>query len=345
MHSFIDIFALTRTDGSDAEQAEVAGRTYGIVGKKQRGKTCVLNYAVQYAKENEWLTVAVKPRDFYYDIPGFIVESKHSETLYDQPLGSAKFFANLRDTESAQLKKVVLKQTYSHLNWVPDLTNKVGRGTDDSLLPIQLIQSEYDASRHGADVDASSLPTDRTLFDLVALAAVDETQSADILYSFIEELKMTTEVPVVVAIDNFNEFDLLSEFVRPNNPHMRIPSRRLSLCKSFVDLAHHNPAIASSASSSSSPDSFSPLANGVVLFAHTASGQSVRHMVADLECATPVEVTRCTDSETENAFLHYKASNKMYAGQDKIADPNWMGEKRMLTQGIFGEVSFMAGLH
>jgi hypothetical protein len=71
-----------------------------------------------------------------------------------------------------------------------------------------------------------------TLYDLVELASTDRAQAPRLLYDFVAELRLDTEVPVCVIIHNLNIWDQVCDFIEPLTYHQMSP-RKLALVDAF----------------------------------------------------------------------------------------------------------------
>jgi hypothetical protein len=183
---------------------KVDQRVFGIRGESGCGKSAALHYTIQYAREQSranpskpWLVVATRAEEFTTETKGFIQPSTVKEGVYDQALYTMEFFGNMLKTESGALKLIKLKRARKY----EDLTWPEGN-------PGQ------------------------TLFDLVTLASQSRELAPRLLYDFTAEIKRSTEIPVLVVLDNLNVFDQVCEFVEPLT-YAKMDPRKLALVDAF----------------------------------------------------------------------------------------------------------------
>jgi len=179
-------------------------RVFGVRGSTGTGKSASLHYAAQYIREQNaltpekpWLLVATRGQEFSTEKRGFIAPSSVRPGLYDQALYTMDYFGAMLKTEAEALRLISLKRK-------------------DKL----------------ADVVWPEGKVGTTLYDLVELASTDREQAPRLLYDFVAELRLPTEVPVCVMIDNLNVWDQVCEFIEPFT-YTKLDPRKLALVDAF----------------------------------------------------------------------------------------------------------------
>lgn len=214
-------------------------RIYGIRGSTGCGKSAALHYAVQYAREQNkqtplhpWLIITTRGEEFTQEKRGRIVESSVRDGKYDQALYTADFFANMLKTESAALEKIKLKTDMSKtIDWSPVTETEIAQAEEE--------EKTYAGAQNRENIQYSSIEG-KTLLDLVTRGSIDIAQSPRILYAFTEELNVATEIPTLIAIDNLNVWDAVSDFVVPFT-YNAMPARQLALVDAFAQFTKKPP--------------------------------------------------------------------------------------------------------
>jgi hypothetical protein len=183
----------------------VARRVFGLRGASGTGKSASLHYAAQYLREyseanpdKPWLIIATRGQEFSSEKRGFLAPSTVKPGVYDQALYTMDYFGALARSEEKALKLITIKRK-------------------DKL----------------ADVNWPEGQVGTTLFDLVTLASIDRAQAPRLLYEFVAELRLPTEVPVAIMIDNLNIWDQVCEFIEPHTYNQMDP-RKLALVDAFA---------------------------------------------------------------------------------------------------------------
>jgi hypothetical protein len=157
-------------------------------------------------------------------------------------------------------------------------------------LPRQYAYNWHGNPYEGEERAQPVVSTPETAYDLALLGAEDPSQSAAILFDFIELLRTQRTVPILVAIDSINQWDTLSPFRDPWR-YKRIPARQLSLVYVFDSLFHHPPT------------------NGVTVVATTGHGPT-KHSDEYLSHGSHVyELAQLTHKQTEDMIKHYSISS------------------------------------
>jgi hypothetical protein len=196
----------------EGKQPAVARRVFGVRGASGTGKSASLHYAAQYVREHNlsnpdkpWLLIATRGQEFSTEKRGFIAPNPTKPGIYDQALYTMDWFAALAKSEESALSKISIKRK-------------------DKLADVQWPEGKVGTS----------------LLDLALLASSDREQAPRLLYEFVAELRLPTEVPVLVIIDNVNVWDQVCEFVEPHT-YMPLNPRKLALVDAFSYFENHAP--------------------------------------------------------------------------------------------------------
>eukprot|EP00823_Brevimastigomonas_motovehiculus_P004310 TRINITY_DN281_c0_g1_i1.p1 TRINITY_DN281_c0_g1~~TRINITY_DN281_c0_g1_i1.p1 ORF type:complete len:516 (-),score=135.65 TRINITY_DN281_c0_g1_i1:167-1714(-) len=229
-----------------------SGYVMCMQGERGCGKSIGVATATTYAMQAGWLCLTTVGEEFPNDPFGLITVNKDKPTIFDQSRLTLRFFRNLRDHQAATLKKIQLKcRSYS-------------------------LKSE-------------NVTRFVTLFDLVSHGSHSVTQSSEVLYDFVEEIRRTTETRVFVGIDNMNYWDQNSAFLHPKT-FLPLPSRQLALVDAFSSFVTDPPV------------------NGFVIFALT-SGATMKFAKDYYKSAN--RLTHClrySDEELVKCLRHYRVS-------------------------------------
>ena len=151
----------------------------------------------------------------------------------------------------------------------------------------------------------------RSLLDLLHVARDDATLATAVLYAAVAELRTAHEVPVLLAMDNVNVWDGLSEFVDPASRAARpLPARRLALVDALSTFQHVAPQ------------------HGASIFATTghASNRNL-HAHFNLRKVRPVLLQPYSHSALQHALVHYHVSGVLIAE----VDAQLVGKVKMLS--------------
>lgn len=256
---------------------DVRGRTYHVSGESGCGKSATMLYAAGACREFGFLTIAIRPDEFTRLHRGAILPSSSVPGTFDQPGLTQMFLARLLDEQPEQLEKIKLK-----------------RGAD--------VYSSYSS--------ASPLVT---LADLVRIGASESRSSPQVLRDMVAEIKLDTEIPVAVFVDNVNLWDHSTAFSEPRT-YKKIMARRLSLVDTFQDFHYRAPA------------------NGVSVFSFTglATNKYVETHVGHAIRCSEITVPRFTDSELHAAMCHYQVSKVITSHVNHF----WVHKVKLMTGNI-----------
>jgi len=170
------------------------------------GKSVILNQTVHWARKNGWIVVFIPSVRKLVNGGSYIVESKRDPGFFDQPTVASLFASNLLKAHKAQLSKIPLK--------LPFILESFNRTSSSSLA---------DLLQHAV----SSLET-----------------SCDSIHYFRMELSLVSEFPVLIVMDEINEFFNSSVFLNPKYTKKyfidQLPTKKLTLAKCFANYKDHS---------------------------------------------------------------------------------------------------------
>jgi len=206
---------------AQASDRKLAKRVLGIRGNSGCGKSATLHQAVQLARAQSlsnpsrpWLILATRGEEFTQEKRGFIKASAVKAGVYDQALYTMDYFSKIVVSEESALKLMPLQ---------------TGPSVDEEYLPFLTWKNGSDNAEG------------RTMYDLAQLAATDREQAPRALYAFMQQLKVPTACPVLIAIDNLNVWDQVCEFIEPYTYEQMQP-RKLALVDAFDYFTKRAPA-------------------------------------------------------------------------------------------------------
>jgi hypothetical protein len=321
----------------------------GVCGMRGSGKSTTLHYATQYALEKDWLVVGCDGEDFPSDLLGMISyrctkatqgSELHEYNVYNQPKLAARFFETLIKTQGANLAKIDLKGG-TLWDWVAlgdveeeavqaateggEATTSRGdesEDTDDVDIDFEYVDEDELAALN-AEAETEDLRVERlkaqaaagpkrTLLDLATLAVVSSEQVNDIVYDFVNELKLATEVPVLVVIDSLNRWDHKTQFHNPVNLHKKLLARQLSLVDAFSEFQTTAPK------------------NGMTLFALSSSARQILGQHYLDQADEVIRVLPYDSHELKQCVLHYKA-HEVIASK---VDPWFLARTKGFSGGV-----------
>lgn len=85
-------------------------RMISITGERGCGKSYVITYLCQLARELDWIVIGTDASEFAWERQGFIQPNNKNHNVFDQPLYTAKWFIELCKNEKSRLQKVCIHQ-------------------------------------------------------------------------------------------------------------------------------------------------------------------------------------------------------------------------------------------
>ncbi|TMW61505.1 hypothetical protein Poli38472_012696 [Pythium oligandrum] len=152
-----------------------------IDGDRGCGKTLALQQIVQYARERNWLVLYVpQARSWCYEAP-YVIPSPYMEGKYDIDAYGVELLEKFLHCHGEQLSSIPLRGDYG-----------------DRYYPESFAAKPKDPSEY----DNSTL----TLRDLVVNGIRDEELACVAVVDLRAELAKVTEFPVLIAVDEYNEW-------------------------------------------------------------------------------------------------------------------------------------------
>lgn len=192
-----------------------------LMGPRGIGKSAILTYALRYARQNDWLTVCLPSSFKITQQPAITVPSRSRPGFLDQPDFAYDMLRHIGLLHVDQLKNIPQRRTYSRDRYLPAEDDEVVTQTK-----LEMKQQERaERAKLKAQVESqggtwdpttfeSKIPeyldpqkVDRshtTLYHLVQWGIKHPAHATDCLLDFLEELKLVTEYPVLIAVDQIN---------------------------------------------------------------------------------------------------------------------------------------------
>ena len=218
-----------------------------LVGPRGIGKSGVLNYVVHYARQNDWVTVFVPDAFAVANLGLVLAPSRLRPGFIDQHDCA---LAVLRDVQAAngdRLARIPQRLAHAKHRYLPEALDVVVSRERAALRTAE----EVEVARLKAVAEAAGKPWDPTSFsskyedetdtgvdrssftlaDLVSWGLRHPAALADTLLALLAELRVTTEFPVLVAVDGINHFYTQGPYA---NAGGKIPPSALSMQAAFA---------------------------------------------------------------------------------------------------------------
>ncbi|XP_044495119.1 uncharacterized protein LOC123218023 isoform X2 [Mangifera indica] len=183
-------------------------------GPRSCGKSIMLAMLVHWARDEGWLVLYV-PKGWEWTHGGYF--NKNPQTgLWDTPL------------QAENVLKDFLKYNESRLRELPC----------QILDPISLGEGAGIGYMKG--VDSKEIPEGSTLYDLVQMGIQQTHAAVSAVVRLRKELALVKDIPVLIAIDQYNNWFTFSEYGEPVTMHSRRPvhSRELTMVNAFRSMMH-----------------------------------------------------------------------------------------------------------
>jgi hypothetical protein len=220
-------------------------------------------YASEVARRNGYLTIHIPAQEVLQDRLSWLTNDIFGDQphLFNQHEWTANWFKQfLKDSHNAEIiKQVPLKHEYKY---------------------------------SPKSIDGSSLPdvSPKTLAEL-AEAGFNAHIAPVVLYDFLAEIRLMTEFPVLVTIDNINDWDANSEFLHPRTV-TPIPARNLSAIDAFSAFQRVAPT------------------NGVSMFTYSSRATYKKlPLHFDTRYVQSHESPNYSAIESKHVIIHYSISN------------------------------------
>ncbi|KAM3307216.1 hypothetical protein P3S67_008959 [Capsicum chacoense] len=180
------------------------------------GKSIALAMLVNWARDEGWLVLYV-PKGREWTHGGFFYKNPKTG-LWDTPVQAANALQDF------------LKYNKDHLQKFPC----------KNFEPIPLGEGAGVGWMKGADV--VQIPEDYTLFDLVQVGLNSTHAAVGVLVRLREELSLVKDMPVLIAVDQYNSWFTFSEYQEPVTVRSCRPihARELATVNAFRSMIHDN---------------------------------------------------------------------------------------------------------
>ncbi|XP_075642549.1 uncharacterized protein LOC142613913 [Castanea sativa] len=178
------------------------------------GKSIALAMLVHWARDEGWLVFYV-PRGRDWTHGGFFYKNPNTG-LWDTPL------------QAENVLKDFLKWNESHLKQLPcQISDPIPLGEGAGVGQLK-------------DVDNMAMPEGSTLYDLVNTGIKHTHVAVGVVVRLRKELSLVKNIPVLIAIDQYNSWFTFSEYEEAVKVHSRRPvhARELTMVNAFRSMMH-----------------------------------------------------------------------------------------------------------
>ncbi|XP_028768892.1 28S ribosomal protein S29, mitochondrial [Neltuma alba] len=259
------------------------------------GKSIALAMLVQWAREEGWLVFYV-PRGQEWTHGGFFY--KHPGTgLWDTPV------------QAEHVLKDFMKYNESHLKQLPcQIFDPIPLGEGAGVGWLK-------------DVDSLAIPEGTNLYELVK-TGIEQTHAAvGVVVRLRKELSLVKDMPVLIAIDQYNNWFTFSAYEEPVSLHSCRPihARELTMVKAFRSMMHNDMMVGA--------------------FSHSTAVGKLRKDLPDVPADARVMFPRYSLNEAETV-CHYYLRQRLIR-REAFSEENW---KKMyfLSNGNGSEIRGLA---
>ncbi|CAH8381348.1 unnamed protein product [Eruca vesicaria subsp. sativa] len=183
-------------------------------GPVKSGKSIALAMLVHWARDEGWLVLyAPKGRDWTHG--GYFYKNQHTG-FWDTPLQAESILKDFVKFNEPRLREL-------RCNIYDPIV--LGEGAGVGYLKGQ---------------DTMQIPEDSTLYDLVQMGIKSTHAAVSVVVRLRKELSLVKDVPVLIAIDQYNNWFTFSEFEEPVTPRSCRPihARELTTVNAFRSMMH-----------------------------------------------------------------------------------------------------------
>ncbi|KAJ7982620.1 mitochondrial 28S ribosomal protein S29-related, partial [Quillaja saponaria] len=226
------------------------------------GKSIALAMLVQWAREEGWLVLYV-PRGREWTHGGFFY--RHPQTgLWDTPVQAANVLKDFLKYNESYLKKLPCRIFDSIM---------LGEGAGVGWLK---------------DVDSLAIPEGTSLYDLVDIGVKQTHAAVGVVVRLRKELSLVKDMPVLIAIDQYNSWFTFSEYEEPATLQSCRPvhAKELAMVKAFRSMVHNDMMVGA--------------------FSHSTAVGKLRQELPDVPIDARVILPRYSLEEAEAVCHYYK---------------------------------------
>jgi small subunit ribosomal protein S29 len=264
-------------------------------GPRSSGKSIALAMLVHWARTEGWLVFYV-PQGKEWTHGGFFYKNPYNG-LWDTPIQAKR---TLQD---------FLKFNESHLQQLPC----------QIFEPIPLGESAGDGKL--TDADSMSMPEGSTLYDLIQTGINYSHAAVGVVVRLREELSLVKDVPVLFAIDQYNNWFTFSEYEEPATVRSCRPihAKELTMVNAYRSMMHDDMMIGA--------------------FSHSTAVGKLRQDLPDVPLGARVTFPRYNLDEAATV-CHYYLRQKLIR-QEKFSEERWK-KIYFLSNGNGSEMRWLA---
>ncbi|XP_020586539.1 28S ribosomal protein S29, mitochondrial [Phalaenopsis equestris] len=259
------------------------------------GKSITLAMLVHWARSDGWLVLYV-PRGKEWTHGGFFYRNPYSD-LWDTPVQAAKILQDFLKFNEARLQHLPC-QIFDPIT--------LGEGAGVGMMK---------------GVDSMEMPEGSTLFDLIQTGIAYTHASVGIVVRLRKELSLVKDVPVLFAIDQYNNWFTFSEYEEPVTVRSTRPihAKELSTVNAFRSMLHDDLMVGA--------------------FSHSTAVGKLRQELPDVPLDARVVLPRYNLDEAATVCHYYLRQNLIH--RDRFSEEKW---KKMyyLSNGNGSEMRWLA---
>ncbi|CAN6467176.1 unnamed protein product [Victoria cruziana] len=178
------------------------------------GKSIALAMLVHWARSQGWIVFYV-PYGRNWTHGGFFYKNPQTG-LWDTPIQATKILQDFLKFNEAQMQKLPCQ----HFEPIP-----LGEGAGVGMMK---------------GVDSMAMPEGSTLYDLIQTGLTYSQASVGVVVRLRKELSLIKDIPVLIAVDQYNNWFTFSEFQEPVTARSCRPihARELSTVNAFRSMMH-----------------------------------------------------------------------------------------------------------
>ncbi|KAJ0257186.1 Mitochondrial 28S ribosomal protein S29-like protein [Hirschfeldia incana] len=246
-------------------------------GPVKSGKSIALAMLVHWARDEGWLVLyAPKGRDWTHG--GYFYKNQHTG-FWDTPLQAESILKDFVKFNEPRLKEL-------RCNVFDPIV--LGEGAGVGYLKGQ---------------DTMPIPEDSTLYDLVQMGIKSTHAAVSVVVRLRKELSLVKDVPVLIAIDQYNNWFTFSEFEEPVTPRSCRPihARELTTVNAFRSMMHDDMMVGA--------------------FSHSTAVGKLRKDLPDVPADARQNFPRYSLDEAEAVCYYYL--RQRLVRREVFSDENW----------------------